>query len=104
MIVYRPHKCSLSDALAEAMEFQNEEEMKDYIYQDWKKLYMELGFKSAPFDVEDIVIDDETSDDTRFGWHDARHVCATRMGNDVYDCPQCIGMCATNYGRAEAVV
>lgn len=104
MIIYRPHKGALSDALAEAMEFQNEEEMKSYIYQDWKKLYMELGFKSAPFDIEDIVIDDESSDDTRCGWRDTRYVCVKRMGKDIYNCPQCIGMCVTNYERAEAVV
>lgn len=93
MIIYRPHKGSLSDALAEAMEFQNEEEMKSYIYQDWNKLYMELGFKPAPFDIEDIVIEDESSDDTRCGWHDTRYVCVKRIGKDIYDCPQCIGLC-----------
>ena len=28
MVIYRPHKGSLADALAEAEEFQTEEEMK----------------------------------------------------------------------------
>lgn len=99
MIIYRPHKGSLADALAQAKEFQSEEEMKAYIYEDWKKSCMELGFKSAPFEIDDIVIDNETSDDARCGWHDTKYVCVKRMGKDIYDCPQCIGMCATDYER-----
>lgn len=104
MIIYRPHKGSLVDALAEAREFQTEEEMKAYIYEDWKNSYMELGYKSVPFEIEDIVIDDKTSDDTRCGWHDTRYVCVKQIGEDIYDCPQCIGMCATDYERTEAAV
>jgi hypothetical protein len=99
MIIYRPHKGSLADALAEAKEFRTEEEMKSYIYEDWKKSHMELGFKSAPFEIEDIVIDDEISDGNCCGWHDTRYVCVKRMWKDIYDCPQCIGMCATDYER-----
>lgn len=101
MIIYRPHRGGLAEALAEAKEFQSEEEMKSYIYEDWKKPYMELGFKSAPFDIEDIVIDDESLDDTRCGWRDTRYVCVKRIGKDIYDFPQCIGMCATDCERNE---
>lgn len=101
MVIYRPHKGSLEDALAETKEFQTEKEMKSYIYEDWKKLYMELGFKSVPFEIEDIMIGDESVDDDRCGWHDTKYVCVKRMGNKIYDCPQCIGMCATDYGRGD---
>jgi len=104
MIIYRPHRGGLADALAQAKEFQNEEEMKAYIYEDWKKLYMELGFKSAPFEIKDIVIDGEALDDTHCGWHDTKYVCVKRMGEDIYDCPQCIVMCSSDYERTEVAV
>lgn len=98
MIIYRPHKGGLAESMAESKEFADEEEMKAHIYQDWKKSYQDLGFKSAPFEIDDIVIDNETIEDARCGWHDTRYVCIKRFGNEKYGCPQCIGMCATNYG------
>ncbi len=99
MVIYRPHKGGLKEALAEAREFDSFEEMKTYIASDYKKMYTELGFKNPPFYVDDIVIKDESKDDNRCGWHDTRYVCVKRMGNEIYDCPQCIGMCATDYER-----
>ena len=35
MIIYRPHRGSLADAMAEAKEFNNEQEMKEYIVKQW---------------------------------------------------------------------
>lgn len=119
MIIYRPHRGSLADALAEAKEFETEEEMKYYIMRQYKDyaqglLDMENNYididssKNARyidnplFDLSDIVIDDETFDDDRCGWHDTRYVCVKRMGNEIYDCPQCIGMCATDYEKLTA--
>ncbi len=116
MVIYRPHKGSLADALAEAEEFQTEEEMKYHImrqYRDYaqglleiENNYIDSNSSKIPkyidnplFDLEDIVIDDKCYDDERCGWHDTRYVCVKRMGNEVYDCPQCIGMCATDYER-----
>lgn len=116
MVIYRPHRGSLSDALQEAKEFETEEEMKYYImrqYRDYANdlLRMENNHieNSRPvsrryidnpfFDLWDIVIDSETFDDDRCGWHDTRYVCVKRMGEEVYDVPQCIGMCATDYER-----
>lgn len=109
MIIYRPHRGSLADALVEAKEFRTEEEMKSYIYEDWKKSHMELGFKSAPFETEDIVIDKENPhEDERIGWRDTMYVCVNRFCNEdyieKYGCPQCIGMCATDYERKEVEV
>lgn len=99
MIIYRPHRGSLKDALKEAKEFDSIDEMKQYIYNDWKKLYLELNYKDAPFEVEDILIDNESIEDKRCGWHDTRYVCIKRMWEENYNIPQCIGMCATNYER-----
>lgn len=95
MIIYRPHTSTLGESLEYAKEFNSEEEMKEYIFNEWKPYGM-------PFNVEDIVIDhDVQKDDPRCGWHDTMYVCVKRMGNKVFDTPQCIGMCATNYDRME---
>ena len=91
MIIYRPQRGLLAEAMAEAKEFNNENEMKEYIVKEWD------GY----FSIEDIVIADEEYNDTRIGWQDTKYVCTKRFGNQdniiLYDCPQCIGMCATKY-------
>jgi hypothetical protein len=78
--------------MSEAKEFDNENQMKEYIISQWN------GFVS----VEDIVIDDKSVvNDDRNGWKDTRYVCTKRMGDEdyikKYGTPQCIGMCATDY-------
>jgi len=112
MIIYRPHRGTLSDATKEAKEFKTEEEMKYYImrqYRDYADglLRMEnnpnlanVKYLENPFfDIEDIVIGSESFDDDRCGWHDTRYVCVKRMGKEAYETPQCIGMCTTEYER-----
>lgn len=99
MIIYRPHKGSLQESLEQAKEFETVEEMKMYIVEDWSEYYRSIGFKNQPFGIDDIVVDEETCDDDRCGWHDCRYVCVKRMGNEVYKTPQCIGMCATDYDK-----
>lgn len=125
MIIYRPHRGSLEKSLAEAKEFETEEEMKYYImrqYRDYadgllkiENNYIDVSPLEIPryidnplFNLEDIVIGEETCDDTRCGWHDMRDVCIKRFGDEncmeLYGCPQCIGFCATDYERKESAV
>lgn len=99
MIIYRPHKGGLAEAMAEAKEFETEEEMKQYISEQY------LKFVSP----EDIVIEEHsTIDDDCCGWHDTKDVCIKRNGEEnyieKYGCPQCIGFYATDYERKEAEV
>lgn len=106
MIIYRPHRGLLTEAMAEAKEFQTEEEMKQYIYEYHKAYFHDLGCPDAPFEIEDIVIDKENlHEDNRIGWHDTMYVCVKRYGNEdyikQYGTPQCIGMCATDYERID---
>ncbi len=100
MVIYRPHRGSLSDSLKEAKEFESFDELKKYLLEYYKGLVPGL----VPFQLDDIVIDDEDMcDDERCGWHDARYVCVKRLFEDdymqMYGTPQCIGMCATDYER-----
>ena len=105
MITYRPHRGELAEAMAEAKEFEAEEQMKQHIYEHHKAYFFDLGYKNSPFEVDDIVIDRENPrEDNRIGWHNTMYVCVNRFGNEdyieKYGCPQCIGMCATDYERA----
>ena len=59
MVIYRPHRGGLKEALAEAKEFESFEEMKQYIYEHFKFVYSDLGYKIEPFGIDDIVIDEE---------------------------------------------
>lgn len=98
MIIYRPHRGGLAESMQERKEFQTEEEMKQYIYEQHKRYFAEIEFNTAPFEIEDIVIKEDTAiNDSRTGWHDTIYVCVKRYGADKYDIPQCIGMCARNY-------
>lgn len=99
MIIFRPHKGGLKESLEHKKEFSSEQEMKEYIFNQWKLSHDNI----APFSVEDIVISDDSVDDARCGWHDTRYVCIKRYGSEnyieLYGAPQCIGMCATKYER-----
>lgn len=53
MIVYRPHRGTLADAMAEAKEFNTELEMKKYIVEQWNDY----------FSIDDVVIADESIND-----------------------------------------
>lgn len=94
MIIYRPHRGRLNDAMAEAKEFNSEQEMKEYIVEQWG------GYVS----FDDIVIIGDSHNDDRIGWRDVRYICAKRFGKQdnivKYGFPQCIGMCATDYIKA----
>lgn len=93
MIIYRPHRGSLFDAMLEAKEFNNEQEMKEYIVKQW----------DSYFSIGDIVIIDEPRNDKRIGWEDSKYVCSKRFGKQdniaLYGTPQCVGMCATIYNK-----
>lgn len=91
MIIYRPHRGGLFEALEEAREFNTIEEMKKFIVEQWR----------GAFSEEDIVLGDKIINDDRIGWEDTRHVCIRRLDKEdymkKYGCPQCIGWCATIY-------
>ncbi len=102
MVIFRHHKGGLAESMATAVEFNNFDELKAYIAEYYKKFYKELGYKTEPISLEDVVIEkDEKCDDERTGWHDTMYVCVKRLGDEdymkEYNCPQCIGMCATDY-------
>lgn len=92
MIIYRPHRELLYEALEEMKEFETIDEMKQYISKSYE----------GSVQVEDIFLDKLTVKDDRIGWNDTRYVCTRKLGNDDVD-EMCIGMCATDYDYDKTV-
>lgn len=87
MIKYRPHRGSLTDAMKEEMKFNSVDEMFRYIVEKWNKnIYI--------FEVEDLILSEDKGKDERIDWKETRHICTKRMGENIYNTPQCIGMCS----------
>ena len=85
-ILYRPHRGTLADAMAEVKEFSSIKEMREYLAQDHKNA----------FDISDIVISYYCYDD-RIGW-ETFIVTVTRYYNEKYTHPQSIGFCTMKGG------
>lgn len=92
MIIYRPHRELLEDAMREAKEFETIEDMKEYIAKKYSEVFC-IGRVSS----EDISIDDSPPvNDDRIGWKDTRYVLLKHGKSKM---SHCIGMCATDYGE-----
>ena len=87
MVKYRPHRGSLSDAMAEMRTFNSVEEMFRYIVEEW-------GRWGNPFSIGDLVLTYDDGEDKRIAWKECRYVCTRRMGEEKFRTPQCIGMCS----------
>lgn len=88
MVRYRPHRGQLDEAMKLAKTFDSLEQMYDYIVKEWRAIENNL------FDKSDLSVSEESYKDDRIDWKETRYVCTRRMGADIYDTPQCIGMCS----------
>lgn len=90
MLIYRPHRGGLADAMVEARTFASFDEIREYVANEWNNTW---GWNIL--NPNDIVLDNESHDDDRIGWKDVRYLCAKRLGDEdymeEYGCPQCIG-------------
>ena len=90
MLIYRPHRSSLAEAMAEAKTFNSFDEIKEYVSNKWNSVWGQ-----NILNPNDIVLDEESHDDDRIEWKDVHYLCATKIGNEdyikEYGCPQCIG-------------
>ena len=84
MIKYKPHRGSLADAMSEMKIFNSKEDMFNAIVINWN------GFIS----YEDLSISEDFGKDNRIDWKETRYVCTKRIGNEIYDISQCVGMCS----------
>lgn len=90
MLIYRPHRSSLAEAMKEAKTFNSFEDIKNYVVNEWNNLW---GYQIL--NTDDIVLDEESYDDDRIGWKDVHYLCTKKLGNEdyikEYGYPQCIG-------------
>lgn len=89
MIKYRPHRGSFDDSMKKSKTFKTIEAMYDHIVYDWNS----AGFGQL-MTMSDLSISNPIGDDKRCGWKNVRYVCTKRIGRDVYETPQCVGMCS----------
>lgn len=84
MIIYRPHRGSLSDALSEAKEFSTWQELKEYVASTWNS----MGFEQV--ESSDVTIKTDSIMDERICWEDTRMVLCKSYP---------VGFCATQYPK-----
>ena len=90
MLIYRPHRSSLAEAMAEAKTFNSFDEIKEYVANKWNSVW---GYRIL--NQDDIILNEESHDDDRIGWKDVYYLCAKKIGDEdyikEYGFPQCIG-------------
>lgn len=84
MIIYRPNRGGLKEAMELRRIFKTEAEMFEYI----------SGQNDGAVSVEDLSIGDILGDDPRIGWKDCRYVLTSRYGKERFAVPQVIGTCS----------
>ena len=87
MIKYRPHRGMLSESMKDEMEFDNIDQLYDYLLEYWN--YLDKNFER-----EDLSITKDFGRDDRINWKELRYVCTKRYGGNIYDIPKCIGCCS----------
>lgn len=89
MIKYRPHRGGLAESMKEEKQFSSIQEMYQYIINEWNN----HGVNDI-LQVDDLSISGDHGKDKRISWKETRYVCTSRIGNEIYNTPQCIGMCS----------
>ena len=78
MIKFRLHRGTLEESMKDFHTFDSVDEMKSFLYNYWKQVYDEMGHP-VPFDISDIVVDDDyIGDDPRIGWKNVHTVSTLR--------------------------
>lgn len=89
MVKYRPHKGNIGEAVENTVEFESVEEMLSCIVKDWKN-----WSGKTVFEIGDLSLSEDKGKDERINWKETRYICTKRIGEEVYNIPQCIGMCS----------
>ena len=84
IVKYRPQRSTRNDSMNEMKIFASTKKMLDGIVKEWNGL---ISF-------DDLIIGNNTGKDNRIDWQETRYICTKRIGKDVYDIPQCIGICS----------
>ena len=63
------------------------DEMYDFIISEWSQF-------GAVFSKEDLCVSEDTGKDYRINWKESRYVGVKRIGTQIFEKPQCIGICS----------
>jgi hypothetical protein len=80
-LLYRPQTGSLAEAINRQKEFKTDDEMFDYVANEWHGLIAK----------ENLSLGEDLGEDERIGWLGTRMVLTSRIGDLRYDIPQCVG-------------
>jgi len=90
-VIFRPQRGSFKESMAEAKEFDSDNQLLDYI----------VELEGGMVEKKDLSFGANRAYDPRNGWRDSQFVTTKKYaGEDCikeYGCPQCIGMCAHTY-------
>ena len=89
MIIYRPHRGSLKEAMELRKIFKTEAEMFEYISNQ----------SGGAVSVDDLSIGEILGDDPRIGWKGCRYVLTSRYGKEHFEIPQVIGTCSSQWAN-----
>ena len=89
MVKYRPHVMGMTidEAMEKEQTFSTTDEMFDFLVKEMEPFGDALS-------KEDLSVSKNYGKDNRIDWKETRYVCTKRMGEIVYDTPQCIGYCS----------
>ena len=89
MLIYRPHRGGLAESMDLARTFPDIDSLFRHIAEESSK----SGYLSLS--PSDLSVSPSASADSRTGWMDTRYVLTSRLGDEHYLSPICIGMMAT---------
>ena len=89
MIIYRPHRGGLKEAMELRRIFKTETEMFEYISSQ----------SGGAVILDDLSIGEILGDDPRIGWKDCRYVLTSRYGKEHFEIPQVIGTCSSQWAN-----
>lgn len=84
MINFRPHRGSLKDSMNEVKVYDSKDDMFNDIVSSW----------NGSIAYEDLSVSKNYGKDKRIDWKETRYVCTSRVGDEEFNTPQCIGMCS----------
>lgn len=84
MIIFRPQRGSLKEAMREVQEFESENDLQKHVANWWNSL------GTSTVSEADVSFGKESIADYRIGWLDTRYVLLNGCA---------VGFCATQYSR-----
>ena len=91
MLIYRAHRGGLAESMDLARTFPDIDSLFCHIAEESSK----SGYLSIS--TSDLSVSPSASADSRTGWMDTRYVLPSRLGDEPYLTPICIGMMATAF-------